>query len=457
MRCLVAARLSRLSDGSTGLEKQDEAPRRHADLQGWEVVAVAADTDVSGDTDPWSRPELGPWLSDPARIDSYDAIVATHVDRLARSTVHFMRLLHWADEHGKRIITVGEAGIDFGSPVGKLLGYIISWLGEQELASIKRRYRETQAWLREHGFLVGKPTWGWMIVPHPGDAERKTLVLDPALRDWADGMVERGLRGDSYESIARWLTSEGVPAPSGGVWWARIVKAWLRNPILYGRRMSADGQTVLKVEPLIDYATWKRLQEATGGKRSPGKMGDDHLLSGVLYCPRCRRAMYFSRKVARGQEYRYMRCVGRRGERSTCRNAVREDAVLTWLEEDFIPEFGSREIRERVKVPGSGHAEEIELVEHDIRALDLDDPRYDEKLAEMRAERSRLKAAPPEPDRIEDRPTGVTVAERWASLDEAGKRGFLLHAGVRIYASKEHDGHVDIHSETEHPEILWSH
>src|SRR5690606_1816640 len=224
MRCLVAARLSRLRDESTGIERQDEEARRWVDQGGHELVTITADTDVSGDTDPWSRPALGPWLTEPARVAQYDAIVASHADRLARSTVHFMRLLHWADDNGKRIVTTGEAGIDFGTPMGKLLGYIISWLGEQELEAIKRRWRSTHRWMHDHGYLVGKPPFGYMITEHPDDPERKTLTPDPALAPYVEELVTRALRGEGYAALARWLDSEGIPAPSSEKWWGRTVK-----------------------------------------------------------------------------------------------------------------------------------------------------------------------------------------------------------------------------------------
>src|SRR5215467_3720438 len=99
MRLLQAARLSRLDDASTGLDKQDLDAQTYARLGGHEIIGTAADSDVSGDTDPWSRPQLGPWLTKTELVAQYDGIVASHVDRLARSTIHFMRLLQWADEH----------------------------------------------------------------------------------------------------------------------------------------------------------------------------------------------------------------------------------------------------------------------------------------------------------------------------------------------------------------------
>ena len=222
-------------------------------------MATAASTDVSGDTDPWSRPELGPWLSKPELIAQYDGIVASHVDRLARSTLHFMRLLRWADEHGKVIITTGEQGIDFSTPVGKLLGYIISWLGEQELAAIKRRSKATQKWLRDNQYLVGPVPFGYRAIPK---GKHKTVEPDPDRAPYVTGMAQRYLSGESLTTICQWLDAEGVKPPRGNMWSQKTVSQILRNPIITGCRKSRDGgRTLLKVDPIIDLPTFKLLQD----------------------------------------------------------------------------------------------------------------------------------------------------------------------------------------------------
>src|SRR5260221_11083282 len=150
MRLLQAARLSRMTDSTTSIDKQDQDATRYAGAYDHEVIATAADTDVSGDVSPWDRPELGPWLSEPEKISQYDGIVAAHVDRLSRSTIDFMKLIKWAEDHNKTLITI-QPQVDFSTPTGHLIGYIISWLAEQELAAIKRRAQGAFTWVRDNG------------------------------------------------------------------------------------------------------------------------------------------------------------------------------------------------------------------------------------------------------------------------------------------------------------------
>ena len=83
-RVLVAARLSRVTDqGQSRIERDDEAAEKWATgREGCTIVAVSKDAGVSGGTSPWKRPQLGPWLTDPALIARYDEIVASSIDRL---------------------------------------------------------------------------------------------------------------------------------------------------------------------------------------------------------------------------------------------------------------------------------------------------------------------------------------------------------------------------------------
>src|SRR6266581_845474 len=109
MKLVQAARLSRLGDASTGLDKQDDAANRYAVIGGHEIIGTAADADVSGNTDPFKRPELGPWISDPKRIRTYDGIVAATLDRLGRNARHLARMRDWAEDNGKKIIVISPA------------------------------------------------------------------------------------------------------------------------------------------------------------------------------------------------------------------------------------------------------------------------------------------------------------------------------------------------------------
>lgn len=445
MRLLQAARLSRLADAATGLDKQDGAAQRYADAYDHEIVAVVADTDVSGSTRPHDRPKLGPWLTDPAKMRQYDGIVAAHLDRLGRNVRHLADLHKWAEDNGKVLITV-EPNIDWSSDVGKLIWGIMSWLAEQELKAITRRNADTQKWLKDNGYLVGKPPFGFLVVDVPGSGlkkDHKTLAPDPALSPVIKGMVDRALNGDSITSICAWLDSEGIPPVHGGIWSPKSVGQILRNPVLIGRRQDAKGRTVLRFKPIIDLGTFNSLQTKldSNPRRRGATSNDPAMLTGVIFCDKCKRVMHRRRSVTRRKDgsayiYEAYRCDGTPREPSTCRNMVPLADVHSVVNGYFVAV--QYETVEAVTIPGNGCQDELEQNARDIAELDIDAEDYDARLKELRAERKRLQSLPNEPDKVEYEFTGETVAERWArQTTDAERRAFLLDAGVKVYATRE--------------------
>lgn len=442
MRLLQAARLSRLGDASTGLDKQDAAGQRYADAFGHEIIGTAADTDVSGNTRPFDRPKLGPWLNDRAMIEQYDGIIAAHLDRLGRNVRHLSELHAWAEANGKVLITV-EPNIDWSSDVGKLLWGIMSWLAEQELKAITRRSVETQKFLKQNGYLVGRPPFGYRIVPH---GDHKTLSPDPDLVPYVRGMVERALRGDTLSSIVDWLEREGIATTRGGHWIPKTVSQVLRNESLIGRRTDIAGRTLLRFEGIIDPATHKALvAKLDSNPRRRGPVSTDPaLLTGVVYCGICDRVMHRRRSVTKrknGSEYIYegYRCDGTPREPSTCKNMVLMADTDAWVNEWFLNGPVSKHERvEAITVPGNGHQDELDQNKRDISELDIDDADYPERLAALMAERKRLQALPVEPDQVEYALTGETVQAFWAALSTSERREFLVQQGIRALVTRDH-------------------
>ena len=113
LRLVLAARKStktRDADGheidAIGIETQDKRGREWAERQGHAIVAVAADIKC-GTVAPWDRPNLRPWVTDPAKMARYDGILAYRNDRLSRGCwADEARIRLWAEEHGKVLMIV---------------------------------------------------------------------------------------------------------------------------------------------------------------------------------------------------------------------------------------------------------------------------------------------------------------------------------------------------------------
>ncbi|HUJ64664.1 MAG TPA: recombinase family protein, partial [Acidimicrobiales bacterium] len=407
-RVLIAARLSRVSQkGRTRIERDDEKAQKWAAGEGDRiVVATSEDAGVSGATDPFKRDGLGPYLTDPTKLVTYDEIVASSLDRLSRNAADLFQLRAWAEKTGKQITILSPPlrwppdSDDYGS---RIVWVVLEQLAEIELRTIKKRYADQRRDLLERGSFIGRPPFGFTVV---GEKGNKSLVPDPVLVPYLHGMVDRAIRGDTLLSIAKWLDSEGIEPVQGGTWHPKSVSQVLRNPALKGRRLDAKGKVQLKYEGIMSAAEWADLQAALNSRPHRGPVRKETaFLTGSILCDVCGGPMYRMQSKKRRKDGTfyvnpaYYKCRGSDKERSTCHNMIRQDEIEPWVNQWFTGDgpFASTEIVELVVLNGADHSAEIEDLEADIHALDLDDVVYDRKFTALMTERTRLKELPAEP------------------------------------------------------------
>lgn len=444
MRLLIAARLSQARKGQTGIDTQDIDARAWAEANGHVIVDIAADK-ISGRISPFKRPNLGPWLNDPKLMAKYDGVLGSKMDRLTRGRDWHTR--EWAEENGKKLVLATPALIwppepgDIATPI--IWDTLVN-VASGEWENTSARYRRMQTSLKASGFLVGRPPFGFQVVP-VANTEHSTLAPDPVLVPYLRGMVDRALQGNTLSSICDWLDAEDIVPPAGGIWSPKSVSQILRNTALIGRRTNAKGKTELRFDSVIDLATFDRLQQKldSNPKRRGAVSNDPAMLTGIIHCSKCKRIMHRRRSVTKrkdGTEYVFegYRCDGTPREPSTCKNMIpvaEYDArVNDWFESGPISTY---ERIETFVIPGTGHDEELDQNARDIAELDIDAADYDARLIELRNERKRLQTLPNEGDRVEEKWTGVMVKDYWSSLTTAERRTLLLDTGIKVYASRE--------------------
>ncbi|HTW00219.1 MAG TPA: recombinase family protein [Streptosporangiaceae bacterium] len=477
MRLVQAARLSKLKDSSSSIEKQDDEMRRWADARGHEIVGTAVDTDVSGGISPFGRPGLGPWLAEPGKIASYDGILASHIDRLGRSTSDFTDLLRWAEQNGKTVITtaLGDT-VDFSQGVGKLLGWIMMWLAEQELEAAKRRTSGTFEYLRDHGYVTGPPPFGYVT---ESDGRHKVLQPDTALMDAnkvhvISRMADMYLRGDTLATICRWLDSEGIRSRSGRPWNPATVADIFRNPLLIGWMMSKGqvvrcetGEPLVRTTPVMGVAKWKQLQDRLADNPAKRLPKESAPLARVIYCFKCHGPMrrFTSRRTGKnGQQYAntYYRCDGKPTAPSTCKNMIREDELESGLEYNLMDSYGDLEVVRRELIPGNDVAARIESITESMATLEAD--RYQRGLFSGESGTARfamlygnlettlaaLREQVAIEDHWEDVPLGTTVRQRFSEMDARQRGDFLRSASIKAYVlSKRPDTSVTFPAEAD--------
>lgn len=422
MRVLGAIRQSKTKDRAVSPAAQRAAITKWAEHNGHTIVKFAVDLSQSGKLSALKRPELGPWLTDPAKIVAFDILVTTKIDRACRNARNFLELMDWCSDNGKVYVSLKE-NIDMSTAAGREYARHAASRAEWERDMASERSLETRAELLEQGrWTGGRVAYGYRADER--DDGYYVVPDDSATAEIARRMAEDAIAGKSNGYIQRWLNAEGIPTGTGKTWLVETVRQILMSDNMAGL-LSEDKYAALRV------ALRSRRQQR--GHWTSGA----HILLRVAFCFRCSdesRAvpLYGSKKSDRPDRYR---CV-------KCNTSIRKDWLESRVEAELQARWGNRPYGIPRIVPGDDYSAEIKRLSRQLgQAQELDF--VDTSALEARI--AELRAMPHKPDRVEYEPTGKTISEHWDSLDESARGAFLRVNQVCVWAGTDTDAHGKRH------------
>lgn len=438
MRLLDIVRLSRDNDESTSPERQHEANSYMAKARGDRIVASIEDLDVSGAASPFERPNLGPWLTQPAKITQWDGIIVHKIDRLTRSLYDFADLVRWCNKHEKTLISVTES-IDLSTAHGRMIANILVSFADFERERAGERRREAAEKLRLVGrWGGGRAPYGYMVKEGGGGFLYQNPDTAPVVRRIVNSFID----GMTAAAICRMLNDEGVPTPrTAGNWevpsvWRLVRSRYLRGELQYkgSTVLDSDGNPVMLTEgPLITESEWNLLTAALQRLAKPRKGQRDtaHLLLRIAYCGECGRPLYHQR-LHPNSEDAYYRCTGKHGM-----TGIRRSMLEEYVEKALLSQYGKDMIQRRVAV-GKDYGAELTSTEKALAELDeqyvannISAERFATVSTRLEARVTELRTLAANADGEQWEDTGETVADRWGRLDPAGRRDMMLRIGFR--------------------------
>ncbi len=430
MKVLIAARLSVLHDGETGLDTQEREVVRWAEQRDHEVIGIAADH-KTGKSHLWDRPRLRPWVTQPDLLAKYDAIVALKVDRLTRADDEGVSAMKdWARRENKSLL-ISSAEVRFPSEgmEGAMWDMYIR-MAHAEWLAIKERYGRMQAAKHDVGSLVGPPCWGYEIVSLDGI---KTIVPTAEGQQWVPQIMAWVIEERTLRWIGEQLRAEGLPGP----WHESTIAKIVKRPTYSGQR-DRKGRMALAVEPVVSRAFQEEAIAALNARARLGRSGTVQpkaLLAG-LRCghPDCPGEGTWPMYRVTPKRRVYYRCYGRSPNRKGCGNMV-PLAVLDALVLHGHEVWDQEEHVEHQFVPGNDASAELERLRSEmadamrtapadkIAAVAAD---YAERIAELEAQGS---VAP----HWREVPTGMSNGDYLATLDLDGQRAYLAKRDIRAW------------------------
>lgn len=428
MRVIIAGRLSREATGhdQTGFDSQESDQASWTRIHGHTVVAVVADF-KSGRSGLSARPNLRPWITEPAKLAMYDAIVALKVDRLTRGNrAETAELEQWARDNNKALYITGS-DVHFPSEGTEGIAWdLMLRMAHQEWLNTSERYLRMQRTLRDNKSLVGRAPYGYSIGYAVNDSGRriKTLIPNPVEAAAIRKAATAYLSGDTLDTICDRLNATGS-LPRGmrdgrqPLWVPKTLSLTLRNETMVGRRKNSAGVTELKCEPILDRGIWDRVirrMDQRASRKGISQTKTPALLTSIIACGPCGKNIY---RTNNGYYCRVKGC-------QTFVTLVHADRFVSQL-------MAADQHRDIIETVTSGCNFDVAIgeVKRDMaEAVQAEDFT---QLSALRAELDRLRSLPAEPARVVQTISGLTVAEMWAAMQDDGeKRQYLLDRGARV-------------------------
>ena len=322
----------------------------------WRYAGVYADEAITGTKD--QRPEFQRLLSD-CKAGKIDMIITKSVSRFARNTVTSLESVRELKTLGVGVF-FEEQNIHSMSSDGELMLTILSAFAQEESKSAS----DNQKWRIRSAYEQGEiMCWRFMF----GYRITKDKVeIDPVEGPIAKEVFERVARGDTLNSVARWLNRSGHFGALGGKWKSTRISDMLKNEKYIGnallqktfinnhlekKRLPNQGELtqyyVTETHPaLIDLKTFEAVQQRLAEiteKHSDRPDGKTSELTGMIRCPNCGKN--FSRVSVRrgsawvcptyykeGKQY----CQSKKIPETTLKTVIAEALGLdTWIPEVF--------------------------------------------------------------------------------------------------------------------------
>jgi site-specific DNA recombinase len=301
-RAAVYVRISDDKGGQgLGVERQREDALALVEREGWALVDVFEDNDISA----FSGKARPGYLALVEAISGgrVDVVVAWHPDRLHRAPRELEDWIDLLDRTGATVATVKAGRYDLGTPSGRQIARILGAVARGESEHKRDRIRRAMVQNAERGLVQGPTrTYGLDGTRRRADGSRDWVIVEDeaaVIREAAD----RVLAGEAMHAIMCDLNARGVPAPKGGRWSVQSLKNILISPRVAGWREHKPGRD--RDEPtafgggeftaraewpaILDRVLVERLRRILGDPaRRRGPNGRTYLLSGGLgKCAEC--------------------------------------------------------------------------------------------------------------------------------------------------------------------------
>ena len=372
-------------DVDLSVAAQLRALRDYAQRNGYLVAREYVDEAESGRIA--DRPQFSRMLDEASKPEApFKEILVWKFSRFTRKREHAVAFKSMLRRRGVRVVSITEQADD--TPTGKLLEAIIESVDEFYSENLAQEVLRGMREAATRGFwMTTYAPYGYRrVYVQDGPKKRPKLELNPP----ADAVVRRifdmVLQGKSILDVTKTLNAEGIPTTNGKKWLKTTIHTMLDHEAYTGTLVwgakAKDGAPPVRVEnahPAIvskrDFQKARKLLASRAPKKmNPRRASSPYLLSGLVKCETCGKAM--TAAEAKSGRYTYYICHSllKRGK-GTCetprlnsRNF--EKLIVSEIRENVLTESNIRDLVKLLDEEMDGVAREqrdrLETIEEEL-------------------------------------------------------------------------------------------
>ncbi len=265
------------------------------------------------------RPQFQKMLDEAAKPEApFREILVWKFSRFTRKREHAVAFKSMLRRRGIRVVSITEQADD--TPTGKLLEAIIESVDEFYSENLAQEVTRGMREAASRGFWVTTfAPYGYRkVYVQDGTKKRPKLELDPPAAAVVRRIFDLVLLGKSILDVTKTLNAEGIPTTNGKKWLKTTIHTMLANEAYTGTVVwgikAKDKADPVRVEDafpaIVSKREFQRAKKLLGSRApkqvNPRRASSPYLLSGLLKCETCGKAM--TAAEAKSGKYTYYVC-----------------------------------------------------------------------------------------------------------------------------------------------------
>jgi site-specific DNA recombinase len=386
MKAVLYARVSSdKQDIDLSISAQLKALREYAARNGYQVVREFVDEARSGRSA--DREEFGKMIAlAKSKLKPFDKIFVYKLSRFARDRETSILYKSLLKKRGVQVISITEPVDD--TAMGRWMEGMIECCDEFYSANLGEEILRGLNESTSRGFFVGGiAPYGYTISKVPdGGKLRSKLSPDDYKASVVVRIFDSLLDYKGIKEIIKMLTEEGIKSPGGNGWTKTTLYHILTNEaytgtLVWGKRSNNPKITVIKVQDawpaIIDRQTFNRVQEIlrerAPAKRHPRSVSSQYLLSGLIRCGHCGKAIIG--QEAKSGKYAYYVCgtlLKKGAGTCTCSylNTSKFENIIIQKINDVI--LDRENLKELVRLTNAELANQTDIFSDNLKSIDYE-------------------------------------------------------------------------------------